>query len=328
MILPLAFPAVVAGSIFTFSLTLGDYITPSLVSPDTQFIGNVVFSQPHQQPAAGLGLRHGADRGDGHLPADRHGGSAPSSTCMTFSRNTRNLLRVGGRRPRLAFIYIPLLVIAIYAFNGGTSLKWPPPSLTTQWFGQAIDNPGARHALLTSVEVGLVATADRPRARHARVVRGVPPQLLRPRDGLLSRDHPDRPARDRHGIGAEQHLHPGPRRPAQPAHGDRRTRHLLHRRRLQQRDRQAAASLGEHGGGVGGSRRAHLADLPPHHPAQHADGPGGGGAARLRALIRRDHRHQVHHRRRRGDPADLDLQQPLPAPATCPSSTWWRCWWS
>jgi putative spermidine/putrescine transport system permease protein len=42
VILPLAFPAVVAGSIFTFSLTMGDYITPSLVSPETQFIGNVV----------------------------------------------------------------------------------------------------------------------------------------------------------------------------------------------------------------------------------------------------------------------------------------------
>ena len=44
VVLPLVFPAVVAGSIFTFSLTLGDYITPSLVSPDTQFIGNVVFA--------------------------------------------------------------------------------------------------------------------------------------------------------------------------------------------------------------------------------------------------------------------------------------------
>ena len=43
VILPLAFPAVVAGSIFTFSLTLGDYITPRLVSND-QFIGNVVFN--------------------------------------------------------------------------------------------------------------------------------------------------------------------------------------------------------------------------------------------------------------------------------------------
>jgi putative spermidine/putrescine transport system permease protein len=43
VILPLALPAVVAGSIFTFSLTLGDYITPTLVS-STQFIGNVVYN--------------------------------------------------------------------------------------------------------------------------------------------------------------------------------------------------------------------------------------------------------------------------------------------
>ena len=42
VILPIVFPAVVAGSIFTFSLTLGDYITPQLVS-STQFIGNVVY---------------------------------------------------------------------------------------------------------------------------------------------------------------------------------------------------------------------------------------------------------------------------------------------
>jgi putative spermidine/putrescine transport system permease protein len=43
VILPLAFPAVVAGSIFTFSLTLGDFIAPQLVT-STQFIGNVVYS--------------------------------------------------------------------------------------------------------------------------------------------------------------------------------------------------------------------------------------------------------------------------------------------
>lgn len=43
VILPLVFPAIVAGSIFTFSLTLGDYITPRLVSND-QFIGNVISS--------------------------------------------------------------------------------------------------------------------------------------------------------------------------------------------------------------------------------------------------------------------------------------------
>ena len=43
VIWPLVFPAIVAGSIFTFSLTLGDFITPSLVS-STQFIGNVIYS--------------------------------------------------------------------------------------------------------------------------------------------------------------------------------------------------------------------------------------------------------------------------------------------
>ena len=44
VIVPLVIPAVVAGSIFTFSLTLGDYITPQLVS-NTQFIGNVVYNE-------------------------------------------------------------------------------------------------------------------------------------------------------------------------------------------------------------------------------------------------------------------------------------------
>ena len=42
VILPLVFPGLVAGSIFTFSLTLGDYITPTLFSGE-QFIGNVVY---------------------------------------------------------------------------------------------------------------------------------------------------------------------------------------------------------------------------------------------------------------------------------------------
>jgi putative spermidine/putrescine transport system permease protein len=44
VVLPLALPAVVAGSIFTFSLTLGDYIAPQIVSGGEQFIGNVVYS--------------------------------------------------------------------------------------------------------------------------------------------------------------------------------------------------------------------------------------------------------------------------------------------
>ena len=45
VVLPLALPGVVAGSIFTFSLTLGDYITPILVGgASSSFIGNVVYA--------------------------------------------------------------------------------------------------------------------------------------------------------------------------------------------------------------------------------------------------------------------------------------------
>jgi len=42
VVFPLVLPAVIAGSIFTFSLTLGDYITPTLVS-NTRFMGNVIY---------------------------------------------------------------------------------------------------------------------------------------------------------------------------------------------------------------------------------------------------------------------------------------------
>ncbi|MGH7185758.1 MAG: ABC transporter permease, partial [Pseudomonadota bacterium] len=45
VVLPLAVPGVVAGSIFTFSLTLGDYIIPYIIGSSRLFIGQVVFLQ-------------------------------------------------------------------------------------------------------------------------------------------------------------------------------------------------------------------------------------------------------------------------------------------
>jgi putative spermidine/putrescine transport system permease protein len=76
---------------------------------------------------------------------------------MRLSRGTRIALRVGVAIT-LAFIYVPLAVVAIYAFNGGPALGWPPEDLTTHWFGVAIRNDGARDAFMTSLEVGAVAT--------------------------------------------------------------------------------------------------------------------------------------------------------------------------
>ena len=54
VILPLAVPGVVAGSIFTFSLTLGDYIIPGIIGGSQPFIGQAVFQ--HQGTAGNIPL--------------------------------------------------------------------------------------------------------------------------------------------------------------------------------------------------------------------------------------------------------------------------------
>jgi len=54
VILPLALPGVIAGSIFTFSLTLGDYIIPQIIGSSRLFIGQAVYS--HQGTAGNIPL--------------------------------------------------------------------------------------------------------------------------------------------------------------------------------------------------------------------------------------------------------------------------------
>ena len=77
---------------------------------------------------------------------------------MRLSRRAAILLRVGVAIG-LAFIYVPLIVIVIYAFNSSEILEWPPPGLTLDWFPTAIHDQGARDAFKTSVKAGVIATA-------------------------------------------------------------------------------------------------------------------------------------------------------------------------
>jgi putative spermidine/putrescine transport system permease protein len=77
---------------------------------------------------------------------------------MRLSKRATVLLRTGVG-VGLAFIYIPLIVVGIYAFNASNILKWPPPGLTLDWFPKAIENEAAREAFLTSIKAGLAATA-------------------------------------------------------------------------------------------------------------------------------------------------------------------------
>jgi putative spermidine/putrescine transport system permease protein len=76
---------------------------------------------------------------------------------MHLSRTTRILLRIGTGLT-IAFLYVPLLVIALYAFNSRRTLKWPIPGLTFEWFEKAFHNPGVREALWTSLKAATGAT--------------------------------------------------------------------------------------------------------------------------------------------------------------------------
>jgi putative spermidine/putrescine transport system permease protein len=77
---------------------------------------------------------------------------------MRLSRKSALLLRIAVA-VGLAFIYVPLIIIAIYAFNSSNILEWPPPGFTLDWFPKAIESQSARDALLTSLKAGAAATA-------------------------------------------------------------------------------------------------------------------------------------------------------------------------
>jgi putative spermidine/putrescine transport system permease protein len=77
---------------------------------------------------------------------------------MRLSKGSRALLRIAVG-VGMAFIYIPLIVIVLYAFNSSKILIWPPPGWTTHWFSQAFNDEAAREAFFTSLKAGVAAAA-------------------------------------------------------------------------------------------------------------------------------------------------------------------------
>ena len=59
----------------------------------------------------------------------------------------------------VAFLWIPLLIIMVYAFNSSTLQTWPIPGWTLHWFSVAWHSGDVRSSLWLSVKVGLAATA-------------------------------------------------------------------------------------------------------------------------------------------------------------------------
>ena len=58
----------------------------------------------------------------------------------------------------IAFLYTPIAIIALYAFNAERIQVWPIRQFSTEWFGSAWDNPSVRAALGLSLQVGLASS--------------------------------------------------------------------------------------------------------------------------------------------------------------------------
>ncbi len=77
---------------------------------------------------------------------------------MVESRAIRILLRIASAVV-LAFLYLPLIILAIYAFNPSRLQVWPPTGFTLKWFGEAASNPFVIQAVVNTLVVATLATA-------------------------------------------------------------------------------------------------------------------------------------------------------------------------
>jgi putative spermidine/putrescine transport system permease protein len=73
------------------------------------------------------------------------------------SRTARVLIRFGSI-VALLFLYVPLVIVVVYAFNNSIGQKWPIQSFTTKYFGLAWRNPDLREALRDSLLIASAAT--------------------------------------------------------------------------------------------------------------------------------------------------------------------------
>jgi len=76
---------------------------------------------------------------------------------MILSPTARRLLRAAALGV-LTFIYVPLALVLLNSFSASATFAWPPPGLTLRWWQVAASNEGVRTAVLTSVQVALLAT--------------------------------------------------------------------------------------------------------------------------------------------------------------------------
>ena len=314
VIWPLALPGIAAGSIFTFSLTLGDYVVPDLVGGNNHdFIGNVIFRfqgvAQNVPVRGGVRVRPGRHRQPlpgAHEAARRLRGAVADGAASRQDRDPRRR-----RSSRCSSCTCRCVVIALNAFSASKIPGWPITNYSTHWFRLAWDDQFARDALVNSFSVGLRAAAlalvlgtcvafalSRFRffGQNAISLLFVLPIAL---PGIVT---------GMALLSAIEYLE----HQALAVDGRRRPCDLLHRGRLQQRRRAAAADVDVVRGGVDGPRRRRLADVPPCHAAEPLDRARRRRPPGVRALVRRGRRDALHRRPQQTLPLWMYEQFKLP----------------
>ena len=243
VIFPLALPGIVAGSIFTFSLTLGDYIIPQIIGTSRLFIGQAVYA--HQGTAGNIPLAAAFTvvpiviMGDLSLRSPSAWGRSMRSDRQQSAPLGLKLAAAAG----LLFLHLPLLLIFVYAFTTEEKSYQLPAARPDHCTGSPSPGTGrtsgrrcrcrvrvAAISTLIALVLGTLCAAAVSRLA-----------LLRPR-GDLAAGHPaDRAARHHHrhlaalGLRARRH-------PVLVLDHRARPRDLLRRRRLQQRRGAASAA--------------------------------------------------------------------------------------
>ena len=152
----------IAGSIFVFSLTMGDFVAPQLVGGGSQVLGGAIKDRfgvaadfPFGAALASLTLVTLIV----FLTITRRTGALENAD--DAARGRRSSIFGGTSALVLAFLYLPLFLIVLYAFNETNINSWPFPGFSTRWFDKLVPRPGAEGG-------GLAVGEDRARLDRAR----------------------------------------------------------------------------------------------------------------------------------------------------------------
>src|SRR5262249_14961618 len=112
-----------------------------------------------EQPSLRRRLRHNPAHRDGDLPHGREAaGCVRRALTLMETRATRISLSVWALAVVL-FLWLPLVLICVYAFNSSNIQSWPIAGFSTKWFSSAWHDQDARDALVLSLKAGALATA-------------------------------------------------------------------------------------------------------------------------------------------------------------------------